>query len=76
MSNYQNVIDKIQENNLSWTDIDRILLNPETFQEFEERASFDVSDHYTSNAPAIRETDGEEQIIYVSKGGMEVTINV
>jgi hypothetical protein len=73
---YQNVVDKIQENNLSWNDIDRILLNPDTYKEFQERASFDTTDHYTGNAPAVRETDGKEQIIYVSPNGMEVTINI
>lgn len=76
MSDYQDVVDKIQENNLSWSDIDRILLNPETYEELQNRASFDAADHYTSNRPAVRETGGEEEIIYVAENGMEVTVKI
>lgn len=73
---YQRVIDKIQANDLAWDDIDRILLNSDTFAEFEERASFDVSDHYTNNKPAVRISSGQEKIVYVSKNGIEVTIEL
>jgi hypothetical protein len=73
---YQKVIDKIQENDLSWDEIDRILLNPETYEEFRERASFDTSNYSTTDKPAVRETTKQEQIIYVAENGMEVTINL
>jgi hypothetical protein len=73
---YNKVRDAIQENNLSWKEIDRILLNPDSYEELQEKASFDVSDHYTSDAPAIRQTDGREEIVYVSENGIEVTIEV
>lgn len=73
---YDRVIDAIQENDLSWSEIDRILLNPDTYQEMQERASFDIADHYTSDRPAVRETDGQEKIVYVSKSGVEMTIEL
>jgi hypothetical protein len=73
---YNKVRDAIQDNNLSWKEIDRILLNPDSYEELQNRASFDVSDHYTSGAPAVRETDGQEKIVYVSKSGVEMTIEV
>jgi hypothetical protein len=73
---YDRVVDKIQENNLSWSEIDRILLNEDTYEEMQKRASFDIADHYTSDRPAVRETDGQEKIVYVSKTGIEVTIEL
>lgn len=73
---YQRVVDKIQENDLSWNDIDRILLNPDTYEEFRQRASFDPSNYATTDKPAVRETTDEEQIIYVAENGMQVTINL
>lgn len=73
---YQKVIDAIAENNLAWTEVDRILLNSDTFEELQERSSFDVSDHYTSDAPAVREVDGQEKLIYVSETGIEVTVEL
>ena len=76
MTDYQRVVDKIQENNLSWNEIDRILLNPDTYEQFKERASFDTSNYATSDKPAVRETQGQECIKYVSEGGMMVTIEL
>lgn len=73
---YDKVIEKIQENNLSWGDIDRILLNPDTYDEFRARASFDPSNYATTDNPAVRETTDEEQIVYVAENGMQVTINL
>ena len=73
---YQRVVDKIQENDLSWNDIDRILLNPDTYEEFQSRASFETSTYQTNDAPAVRETTKQEQIIYVAENGMQVTINL
>lgn len=70
------MVDKIQENNLSFNEIDRILLNPDSYEEMQERASFNVADHYTSDAPAVRETSGQEKIVYVSSNGIEVTIEL
>jgi len=76
MSDYQKVIDKLQENNLSWKEVDRILLNPDTYEQFKERASFDTSNYATTDAPAVRETTGQEYIMYVAENGMEVTIEL
>lgn len=73
---YDKVRQAIQDNDLSWTEIDRILLNPDTYEELRQTASFELSDHATSNAPAVRETDGQEKIVYVSRNGIEVTIEV
>lgn len=73
---YSKVRDAIQENDLSWSEIDRILLNPDSYEELQEKASFDVTDHYTRNEPAVRETEGQEKIIYVSETGIEMTIEV
>jgi hypothetical protein len=73
---YDKLRDTIQQNNLSWTEIDRILLNPEHYEQLQDSASFDVSDHYTSDAPAVREVDGQEKLIYVSETGIEVTVEL
>ena len=76
MTDYQKVIDKIQENNLSWNEIDRILLNPDTYEQFRERSSFDTSNYATTDAPAVREVEGQECIKYVAENGMMVTIEL
>lgn len=76
MSKYQRVIDKLQENNLSWKEVDRILLNEDTYDEFQERSSFDMSNYATSDAPAVRVTKGQEKIVHVAPNGMEVTIEL
>lgn len=76
MSNYQNVIDALQTHNLSWNELDRIELNPETYEEFQERASFPTSNYATDDSPAVRETVKEEKLVYVSEGGSLVTIEL
>lgn len=76
MSDYQNIIDTIQEHNLSWSDIDRIELSPETYEEFEERASFDTSNYATNEMPAVRKTVKQEKLVYVSAGGSLVSVEL
>jgi len=76
MSDYQNVIDTIQKHNLSWNEIDRILLNPDTYEQFKQRSSFDSSNYATNDKPAVRETTGQEKIVYVSEGGSLVNIEL
>lgn len=77
MSEYQRVIDALQENDLSWTDVDQILLNPESYEDFMERASTEVTaNHRTGEAPAVRETTGQEKIVYVADNGMSITIEL
>lgn len=68
---YDRVIDAIQENGLRWNDVDRILLNEETYDEFRDRASFETSDHLTEDAPAVRVTEGAEKIVWVADNGIE-----
>ena len=71
---YKKLQDAIQDNNLSWSEIDRILLNPENYKKLQESASFDLANYKTNNSPAIRETTGQEKIIYVSASGIKVTV--
>lgn len=73
---YDKVRDAIQSNDLSWSEIDQILLSPDNYDELQRRASFDTSDHSTRLAPAVRETAGQEKIIYVTENGIEVTIEI
>lgn len=76
MSDYQRVIDAIKTHNLSWKDIDRIELNPDTYEQFQERSSFDSSNYATNDNPAVRETMKQEKIVYVSEGGSLVNIEL
>ena len=68
MTRYQKVIDKIQENNLSWGEIDTIFLNMETYEEFVDRASFDTD--------TVKQTNGTEKIRCIADNGMEITIEI
>lgn len=76
MTSYQNVIDKIRQNNLSWDEIDRILLNSDNYEEMQDRASFQTSNYATNDAPAVRKTGGDEKIVFVAANGAEVTIEL
>lgn len=73
---YQKVADAIQEHNLSWSDIDRILLKEDTYEDFIERASFDPSNYSTDDTPAVRRTPGTEKIVYVNDKGIQLTIEL
>lgn len=66
---YSRVIDALQAHELSWSDIDRIELNEETYAEFRERSSKPQANHSTTDAPAVRETRGVEQIVYTNDEG-------
>jgi hypothetical protein len=76
MSGYDAVLETIDEYDLSWGEIDRIELHPETYQEFQERASDSVSDHATSGHPAVRKTTGQQKLVYVSENGAEVVVDL
>ena len=76
MTDYQNVIDAIEKHNLSWKDIDRIELNPDTYEDFQARANFKTSNYATNDSPAVRETQKQEKIVYVSDGGSLVTVEL
>lgn len=73
---YSRVIEVINENGLSWREIDRIELRDDAYDEFKQRASFDPSNYSTTDKPAVRKTSGEERVIYVNKDGHEVTLTL
>ena len=73
---YSRVIDALQEHELSWGDIDRIELNEKTYNEFQERSSKPQSNYSTTDAPAVRETRGVEQIVYINNAGVLETIEL
>jgi hypothetical protein len=67
--NYDEIINVIQEYDLSWDEIDRIELNEKAFQQFSERTSFNTSNFTTSDKPAVRQTNGKEKIVYTQESG-------
>lgn len=73
---YRDVIEAIQRNGLDWEDIDRIHLNRDTYDEFQDRASFDMSNYATTEKPAVRLTRGQEEIIYVDDNGIPKTLSL
>jgi hypothetical protein len=66
---YEKLRNTIQQNNLSWDEIDTIFLNSNNLQHMQETASFDVSDKITS-------TNGQERIVCQSDTGVGVTIEL
>lgn len=74
MTDYQHVIDTLREHDLSWKDIDRIELHENTYQEFTDRASFHTSNYATSDAPAVRTTAKDEQIVYTDSAGEIISL--
>lgn len=73
---YQRVIDALELHGLSWTDVDRIELREEAYDEFCDRASFDVSNYATDYRPAVRVTKRDERLVYVEEDGTEVVVNL
>lgn len=76
MSDYDAVIDALDEHDLSWGDVDRIHLNPPEYQEFHDRASFNPANHATTDKPSVRVTTKEPKLIYVDEYGYEVEIGL
>lgn len=74
---YEEVHDKMAENDLSWDEIDRILLNEEKYEEFQSRSSSNRQANYeTNDAPAVRRTEKREMIVYVNEYGYTVQIEL
>lgn len=72
---YNRVLEAMVEHDLDWNDVDRIELKEETYAEFTERAGDKVTSNYaTNNAPAVRETQKEEKLVYVAPNGIMVTV--
>ena len=68
MAGYKKVRDAINEHNLSWNEIDRILLNEEAYEEFHESGA-SSSNYATNDEPAVRHTSGQEKIVYIDSKG-------
>lgn len=75
---HERILETLSEEELSWTEVDRILVNEETYSDFHANAPADLrsSDHFTDDAPAMRVTEGDEKIVYVDKHGEKVSVNL
>jgi hypothetical protein len=78
MGDYQRVLDALEEHDLSWRDVDRICLNEDTHMEFYERSGGDMpsSNYSTSDAPAIRVTNGAEKVVWVDENGIQQEVKL
>jgi len=65
---YSKVKKAIQDHDLDWNEIDRILLNEEAYEEFHE-TNAESSNYATTDAPAVRHTEGQEKIVYIDNKG-------
>ena len=74
MSEYDAVISTFRELGLSWTDLDRIELHDETYADFSERSNFPSG--RSTDGPAVRVTNGPEQIVYVDANGELVEVSI
>jgi hypothetical protein len=73
---YDKVTETLNVLNLSWSDVDKILLSEDSYQEFRERAPFSPSDYETTDMPAVRRTEAEERIVLVTKAGQKEVISL
>lgn len=70
MTEYSDIIEVCDTENIDLRDIDRLLLNDA------ELDNVTSSDYATKNVPAVRETTGDEKLIYVDENGYEKVINL
>lgn len=68
------VRDAIERHNIKWRDIDRIELKGRAYDEAIKNPSIDITDTRTGFSPAIRQTMGEERIIYTEATGDPITV--
>lgn len=77
MSKYDRVLDVLTEHDLSFMDMDRIVVDPETYDDLQERVENGlISNYSTVRAPAVRVTTGQEYLLYVDEDGQEVKIEL
>lgn len=69
MEIYDNVVDTLDENSLSWNDVDRILLHEDNYFTFHGQSHFDASNHSTTDVPAVRQTTRQEKIVHIDNDG-------
>lgn len=65
---YSKVTDAIDEHNLSWNEIDRIILNEPAYEEFQDMDATSAN-YATTDKPAVRRTTGQEKIVYIDSNG-------
>lgn len=77
MSKYDRVLDVLEEHDLSFMDMDRIVVDPETYEDLQQRVENGlISNYSTVRAPAVRVTTKNEYLLYVDEDGQEVKINL
>lgn len=77
MVSYSDILDTCGEIGVELRDVDRLLLNAEAYEEFHERTegtNLSPSNYATTRAPAVRQVDGPEMLIYVNSDGYEVEV--
>lgn len=74
---YDRVLDALDEHGLDFTEVDRILLNEDAYDNFLGRVSgARISNRTTMEAPAVRLTEGQEKLVYVDDDGYPVEIEL
>lgn len=72
MTDYEDVLNALERNNLHFSDVDRIELRQKAHDEWKERGDpSKVADHHTRNTPSVRVTTKEERVVYVDSTGRE-----
>lgn len=74
MTTYSDIVQVCNEENLSIADLDRVIITAETMENFRENIpaeTVEFGDYETVRGPAIRETDGQEKVVYVDEDGHE-----
>lgn len=79
MTSYSRVNELCANVGIAPTDLDRILVSQETYDEWQEKMPStegetlleNASDYETVAGPAVRVTSGQEKIVYVDDGGIE-----
>lgn len=77
---YTDVLATAHDHGVNVSDIDTILVNEETYEQFrskvEAESSVEVADYSTAATPAIRKTTGPERIVYVTESGEKREVEI
>jgi hypothetical protein len=66
---YDEITETINEHGVSWSDVDRVILTEERYDEFIESAPFQPSNYATDDNPAVRRSNDTERVVYISDRG-------
>lgn len=79
MTSFHDIVQACGEEGIAVSEVDRVLVSAETYSTFQdelETRDVETSNYQTIDGPAVRETTGEEKLVYIDESGREREITL